>query len=882
MAALRRGDRLGPYEIVDAIGSGGMGEVFRATDTRLGRTVAIKVLPHDRVADPARKSRFLQEARAASALDHPNVVRLYDIANDSGTDFLVMEFVEGRSLDKLIARNGVPLREAVDYATQIAGALAAAHAAGIVHRDIKPANVMVTAGSLVKVLDFGLAKLVERASGPEDETLTQQSALTEAGTVVGTVEYMSPEQARARPLDQRTDIFSAGVILYEMVTGKRPFRGNSPVDTMLAVVHDSTPPLTGQPAELQEILDKALAKDPNERYQHAGDLAIDLRRFLKLWLAGALPSMRAVPTHGKRSATRWVAWGAAGAAILLAMIFAGLWWLNPRGNTPPSDISITAFTSEPGFNGEPSVSPDGQRIVYVSDRSGRFDLYLRQMGSTSDIALTTNQGDNIQPALSPDGQQVAFVSTRAGETDISHPCCDQPMAGGDIWIIPALGGRSARLLAKNANSPAWSPDGAVIAFCRTRDGLYQIPAMGGEERRVKIEGVPPTVRGASPAYSSDGRWIFFEGTQFPRIYAVRAEGGTAQQIAVGWRPVWDQAHQAVIFSNSAEGRNNSLWSQPFSTKEGKPTGPSHALTIGRGRDTEATISRDGGVLAFTAMEITFNLESADFDAEAGRMVGTPRQITSGNQIDYFMNYAPDGKSIIFQSTRGGGTHIWRLDAGSDAVQLTSDPRYEDTNPVWSLDGRWISFIRSLPGRSDLWLMAADGGNPRQIVEGVNITSRWLPDGSALVFSKNSQFFVYELATGHSRQFSQEKGFVGFFDVSPDGKWLAYQQANSWNVDVHATLIAGGPPRVVVASPKQDYHPFFSPRGDWMYFQPDHKNVYRVPGPAQDWKHADPQKITTFPESAGLFLEDPQLSADGKHLLYSRGKTTGNIWVLRQR
>ena len=226
-----------------------MGQVFRARDTRLGRIVAIKVLPHDRVTDPERKRRFLQEARAASALNHPNIVTLHDIASDNGIDYLVMEYVEGKSLDKKIPSKGLPLAEALDYAAQIASALAAAHAAGIVHRDIKPGNAVVTSEGQVKVLDFGLAKLMERpAPGPDGETQTQGSGPTEAGTVMGTVAYMSPEQASARPLDHRTDIFSLGVVLYEMIAGKRPFRGASHVETMHAILHDPAPALSGQPA----------------------------------------------------------------------------------------------------------------------------------------------------------------------------------------------------------------------------------------------------------------------------------------------------------------------------------------------------------------------------------------------------------------------------------------------------------------------------------------------------------------------------------------------------------------------------------------------------------------------------------------------------------
>jgi eukaryotic-like serine/threonine-protein kinase len=310
------GTQLGPYKIEAPIGAGGMGEVFRATDTRLHRTVAIKILPRDQVADADRKKRFLQEARAASALNHPNIVTLYDIASDNGIDYLVMEYVSGKSLDKLITSKGLPPAEALNYAQQIANGLAAAHAAGIVHRDMKPGNVMVTAESQVKILDFGLAKLTEHAASAEGETRTQESALTEAGTVMGTVAYMSPEQASARPLDHRTDIFSLGVMLYEMLAGTRPFRGKSQVETMHAIIHDPAPPISSVPPSLQEVLEKALGKDPRDRYQHAGDLALDLRRVGRS--PGAKSSPHAGPASPRGSPTRlpaWIPWTIAGLAV---------------------------------------------------------------------------------------------------------------------------------------------------------------------------------------------------------------------------------------------------------------------------------------------------------------------------------------------------------------------------------------------------------------------------------------------------------------------------------------------------------------------------------------------------------------------------------------
>ena len=295
------GSQLGPYKLEGRLGAGGMGEVFRATDTRLHRAVAIKILPRDRVADPDRKRRFLQEARAASALNHPNIVAIYDIASDGGVDYLVMEYVQGKSLDKLIALRGMPLLEALELAAQIASALAAAHAAGIVHRDIKPANVMVAAETQVKILDFGLAKLVERTPTVEEETVTQQTALSEPGTALGTAAYMSPEQASGRPLDYRTDIFSLGIVIHEMIAGQRPFRGKSQVDTMHCIIHDPRPLLSQQPPELNEILDKALAKDPKARYQHAGDLALDLRRLHSAWQSKSLPSMAVARPPGTRT-----------------------------------------------------------------------------------------------------------------------------------------------------------------------------------------------------------------------------------------------------------------------------------------------------------------------------------------------------------------------------------------------------------------------------------------------------------------------------------------------------------------------------------------------------------------------------------------------------
>lgn len=466
-----------------------------------------------------------------------------------------------------------------------------------------------------------------------------------------------------------------------------------------------------------------------------------------------------------------------------------------------------------------------------------------------------------------------------------YPGFDNPLQGGDIWVMPALGG-VARRVVKDGNYPSWSPDGSTIVFTRhRRSSIFQVAVAGGEPREIADPAGPREP--AYPAFSSNGQWIFFEPVNSSGIFVVPAAGGASRQIATGRHPVWDASAQAVIYSDSREGHNHSLWTVPFSERDGAATGPPRPLTVGRGRDWQPAVSRDGELIAFTGIQMVFNIESLPFDAETGRVLGSPRAITTGNQISYFMRSSPDGRSVVFESARGAGRHVWRQDTGADAVQLTSDPRFEETFPQWSPDGSTIAFTRqtvqSGVSRS-LWLMDADGSNPRQILAGNNL-SRWLPDGSGLIYQgPKNDLLIVDLARKQSRTIKTEPDVPSMPTPSLDGQWITYQSTApgkaAGNVDVHAVRLDGGPPRVVAATPLMDFHPFFSPSGRWVYFQPDHKNLYRVPGPAQEWKAADPVQITTFDE-AGLFLEDPQISRDGKQLIYSRGRITGDIWILRR-
>jgi len=383
------------------------------------------------------------------------------------------------------------------------------------------------------------------------------------------------------------------------------------------------------------------------------------------------------------------------------------------------------------------------------------------------------------------------------------------------------------------------------------------------------------------------RWISFEADG--NIFVVSSEGGEARRIVKGRRPTWGTNSQAIIYSNDEAGKNNSLWQIPFSTTDGTASGAPEPLTVGRGRDTQAAISRDGKLIAFAAQDLSFNIEILPFDAEMGRQTGAPQEVTRGSNNNDFLNFSPDGRSIVFQSHRGASSHIWRVDVGSAPVQLTSDPNFNDATPRWSPDAQSIAFIRrpvgvpDIPGApGSLWLISSDGGNPRVLSENA-FSPTWAPSGLALVYcsvaeGRQNQLVIFDLATKTSRRLTNEPGVSPLSAFSPDGKWLIYQSNQSGNVDLRAVPIGGGESRTVVATPHQDVHPFVSPSGNWLYFQLDHKNIYRVLGPAQEWRKAEPEKVTNFPES-GLFLEDPQISRDGHWLLYSHGRITGDVWIM---
>ncbi|HSD72355.1 MAG TPA: protein kinase, partial [Thermoanaerobaculia bacterium] len=800
--------------------------------------------------------------------------------------------VQGESLRDVLESGKLDIRRALDWTAQAASALAAAHEAGIVHRDIKPENLIVNRAGQLKILDFGLAKLVERQTAPllasSVETLAEtpqptSQGRTGTGVILGTVSYMSPEQARGQPVDHRTDIFSLGLVLYEALTGARPFSGKSAVETLHAIINEEPVSAVERnprvPTQAVDILGKALAKDPAERYQHAADFALDLRRLAR---APATPSPAKPQASRPRSRT-----GAIAVAALLLGIAAGfvLFRLSaPKEASPLAEVTITPLTNDPGYEGEPTFSLDGETIAYVSNRTGNFEIFLKQVSGGPDVNITNNPADDVQPAFSPDGKQIAFVSTRDSARGLGYENFGGPPTGGDIWVMPALGGKPRRI-AESGNFPSWSSDGASIVFMgggAWNKQIFRVSAAGGEAREVPLQLGVQVNQGRFlmfPSLSPDGRWLLFEGPG--GVLVAPGEGGEAKVIARGRRPVWAPDGHSIVYSTTEAGKNSSLWSLPFSGAKGAPQGRGEPLTIGIAPNSQASISGDGRQIAFSALEQTFNLEVLPFDAEAGRVTGSVKELTAGKNDIQWKSFSPDGRSVAF--LKNG--RIWRLDPGQPAYPLTSDPAFTDGAPQWSPDGRSIAFPRTPEGdatKVSIWVMASDGAGPRRLIEKARVPS-WMPDSRRIVHvsTVDNYLYLYDPETRRDQKLTEEPTQAPLSIVSPDGKWLVYQSSAQSFITIHARAIEGGATLVVAATPGQlgSAHPMLSPSGNWLYYQVDHKNIYRLPGPAQGWRKAEPRKITDFPES-GLFIEDPRLSMDGKQLIYSRGKIIGDLWLYR--
>ncbi len=735
------GRRIGRYQVLSPLGAGGMGEVWLARDAQLERNVALKLLPEQFTRSPAHVRRFAQEAKAASALNHPNIITIHEIGEAEGTHYIITEFVDGQTLRQMLS---VPmsLPTVLEIAIQIADALVAAHKAGIVHRDLKPENVMVRPDGLVKVLDFGLAKLTDQRE-VDSEAKTAIQVKTDPGTVMGTISYMSPEQALGRSLDHRTDIFSFGVMLYEMVTGKRPFQGASSPAIYDAILHHTPAPVTEShpdlPHELQWIIDHALEKDRELRCQTASDLKAALKTLKRDSGSGTASAARRATSQPLRQPgwRRQVPKAAivAGAVIVLAIAGYLLWSGLKTTKAPPATkiANFTQLTTAPGQELYPSLSPDGKLLVYASAEAGNWDIYLQRVSGATPINLTRDSAANdTQPAFSPDGEHIVFRSDRDG---------------GGIFVMGATG-ENVRRLVDHGHNPAWSPDGQEIAYSKgsfarpSERGnfpgpLYVVKLATGEIRQVtETDAVQPNW---SPHGDRIAYWGIPRGGQRD-IWTVGARGGEPEPVtsdpALDWNPVWSPDGRYLYFASDRGGSMN-LWRAPIDEQSGKLLGAIEPSTIPATYSGYFSFSRDGRHLAYAQAINQTNLQQISFDPVRGKIEERPVWITQGSRVTTNPDLSPDGAQIVFDAVgdKQEDLFIVRRD-GTSLRQITND-KHKDRSPHWSPDGQQIVFFSDRSGRYELWLINPDGGGLKQFsyTSGPGVqTPLWSPDGLRLLCS----------------------------------------------------------------------------------------------------------------------------------------------------
>ncbi len=826
---LAPGDKLGPYEILAPIGAGGMGQVYKARDTRLDRIVAIKVLPADKVADPERKQRFRQEAKAASSLNHPNIITIYDVGSENAIDYIAMEFVAGKTLDQLTPRNGMRLGDLLAAAAQVADALARAHQAGIVHRDLKPSNVMVCSDGLVKVLDFGLAKLTQPAAGEDADTKTM-AALTQDGAILGTTYYMSPEQAEANLVDARSDIFSFGSMLYEMATGQRPFHGKSQAAVLSAILREEPKAIADLrpdvPNELARTISRCLRKDPARRFQHMDDLKVALEELKEESDSGKLSApVAGVNVASAAPSVKKRIWIAAGAVLLIGTAIAA-WRLN-RGAASELDTPFTPIplTSYRGIETHPSFSPDGNQVAFSwnGENEHVFDIYVKLIGPGAPLRLTSNPVNSYWPSWSPAGNAIAFLRG-SSEDEFS------------VVVVPALGGPERKV---GSYTSVNAGGGLTLAsLCWTSDSkaliVSAIPAPGqpnalllvsletGETRTLTHP--PPQIDGDTrPAISPDGRTLVFvrtNGTLYDLWRLQLAEGfqpqGEPKQLPLGGLRVsnmaWMPDGRELIFSTAGAAANVAIYRMPASGA----AMPRLVPGIGTGAAYPA-VSSQGHRLVYSVGTQDTNIWKVDLSARSAAL----DEGLSSTYRDVFPQYSPDGKRITFYSNRAGRLDIWVANAdGSQAARLTSLAGPTTGSPRWSPDGQEISFDSDTGGNYQIYTVSADGGQPRKLTKDAftNITTNWSHDGRWIYFSskRSGDFQIWKMPArgGDAVQVTHGGGIAP--TESPDGKTL-YFAKNIGADGVWKMPVEGGPETKVVPSLHR-YNYAVTDKG--IYFTPD--------------------------------------------------------------
>ncbi len=897
------GTTIDRYRIVERLGQGGMGVVYKARDTLLDRFVALKVLPPGKTSDPDRRQRFLQEAKAASALNHPGIVAVHDVVTVEDQDVLVMELIEGETLESLLARRRPPLSEALGLGIGTADAMARAHEAGIVHRDLKPANVMVTSDG-VKVLDFGLAKLTETPfSHPEAPTLApDEASLTEERAVLGTVGWMSPEQASGEPVDTRSDVFAFGVLMYEMLTGQHPFRRGTILETIAAIREEEPEPPTAivpaLPPEVDRAVLRCLRKKPSRRWQSLSDLRAVLEDLKEDTDSGrrVVPG----PEKSRRSVPLPVVLGIAG-VVVIAVAVATIFNRGDQAGSRP--LELRRLTYDAGASFAPAISPDGNLVAFSSDRAGEggSDIWVRHINQPQPTRLTDHPADDWHPSFSPDGSRLIFGSHRDG---------------GGIYIINALGGGLKKVADRGifpqfapngtefvySEDPAWSP-----GFLRR---MFRAPIHGGRPAPlVPGWGVRPPPSSSGPVFSPDGRLVIFFGGPLDDPgrqdwWVAPVEGGepwSSGAKAAGVMPdmvnfpsVWLPGQLLFISGTTIEGMN--LYRAPIS-EDGHLSAPVESLTTGPGMTWVPKVSADGR-MALDRFSWVVHLWEVALDRESGRAVGALRPITDDASPKFSFSLTRDGNRLVYSTYAGSRDsprneiHIQDRTTGTETVPLTYPIAVTSLFPRLSGDGSLVAWRHRVDGQWVTSVAPTDDPVGRELCRDC-LAVDFFTDGAHVLVDWGRRLSHLRIVDGVERTVLElENQALLDTDLSRDDRWLAIQTGEPDGTVALFLVPVREPPAPpeqwvqIAAGDSWVGSPRWSADGDTVYYLSERDDFLCVWGQSLDPVTKEPMD-DSFPVAHAHGSSMKMLSF-AKHmwtlevgadrLVFNAGEMTGDIYT----